>query len=233
MLVRNTVSTILTAVQLLALSLCLCGCTPFRVTANTTEALYDPRTDPHFDRKLVGIWLPEYLCVNLEKGDGNAYLLRNGVFGGLPGIYDPSQATQPIHLVKIGKYDYFFAAPKPGEPGTSLTNCCRVDWCKDRIAIRNLNFDAILDDLEKHPGTLKYEWQEAATTDPNEPTTSPSTRPSSRPGVPTSAPATQSGVHRNGHLQITDEPRAIRAYLIKRQDDPDLFLPPAVLLRIR
>src|SRR5262249_34655845 len=124
------------SIAVVALSLCLSGCLP--VTANTSQAIYDPATDPPFDAKLVGIWLPEYLCVNLDKGDGNSYLVRSGGLGGISGVPDGAESQRSIHLVRIGKYDYLFAAPKAGEAGTSLTDCCRVEWRPDRVAIRNL-----------------------------------------------------------------------------------------------
>ena len=236
-------ATQLTTVCLLAaISFFVTGCAFSRVTADTTSPLYDPKTGPRFDKRLVGTWLPESICIDLRKGPDNAYLAKSGLFGGLPAPSGEHSVAEPIHLVKIGKYEYFFAAPKPNERGTLLTNCCRVEFCNEKIFLSALNLQTITDDLEKHPELLKHEWHPE--TQPSgvaveEPTTQPATMPTTQPGTqPAIMPATSTATapdepcRRNGHLQITDSPEAIREYLIRHEDDPEFFGDPAIFLRV-
>ena len=211
------------------------GCA--RVTAETTFALYNPQTDLKFDQRLLGIRLPDSMCVNLRRGEGNSYLAKAGGLSWLVIFGDVGNKTSTpdaIHLVKIGKYDYFFAAPKPGESGTSFTGCCKVQFADDRITLHGLNLQTVTDDLLKHPDALKHQWSEIP------PHPAPTMRPTTQPAEavagepatnPTTFPTTEQAL-RNGDLKITDDPPAIRTYLVKHQDDADFFSEPVVMYRI-
>jgi hypothetical protein len=50
--------------------------------------------------------------------------------------------------------------------------------------------------------------------------------------MPTTAPTPEPAAHRNGHLELTDDPKAIRDYLVMHQDDPEMFSEPFVLRKI-
>jgi hypothetical protein len=211
------------------------GCA--RVTMESTAAIYDPRTELKFDPRLLGVWLPDTVCVNLRRGEGNSYLAGTGVFSWMVIFGDAkNKAPTPdaLHLVHIGNYDYFFAAPKPGESGTTFTGCCKVEFADERITVRGLNLQVVTDDLFNHPDALKHEWIEHTCK------TETTTRPATQPAEPTTRVATTQPATRpttepalyNGNLKITDEPAAIRAYLIKHQDDANFFSDPIVLYRI-
>lgn len=234
------------------LSICAVGCV-IGPTAGTTKPLFDPKTDARFDPRLVGTWLPEYFCLDLRKGEGNSYVA--GGMGAFIGMHPEEMPAQPVpaYLVQIGKYQYFFPNTKAGE-GTSLSNCCRVTVGPRCMIFQGLDISAIIDDLRVHPNALKHVWKprpepvstmEPATTQqsttqpsPTQPSSVAATAPATRPVValgaaPTTQPATlPTSRPYNGDLEITDDPAAIRAYLLKHQDDPDFFSTPFVLHRI-
>ncbi|HET6252240.1 MAG TPA: hypothetical protein VFE47_31430 [Tepidisphaeraceae bacterium] len=177
----------------------LSGCA--RMTAETALPLYDPTADLTFDNRMLGVWLPDTVCVKLCRGEGKAYTAAGGgmswlvIFGD---TLNKAERPQEIHLVKIGKYTYFFAAPLAGESGTSLTGCCKVEYVKDRIVLHGLNLQAVADDLVKHPDALKHEWieraQRVSTTQASDApnavsATQPATQPDTRPAVPTTQPS--------------------------------------------
>ncbi len=154
-----------TAAILTLLLLFTTGC--MTVTASTSKPLFDPTTDARFDPRMVGVWLPEYLCLNLQKGEGNSYVAGSsnpGSFVAIAmGIYaqgDEGHPAEPAkaYLVPIGKYRYFFPNVKPGE-GTSLSSCCRVTVGTRCMTFESLNIAAIIDDLREHPDALKFRWR--------------------------------------------------------------------------
>ena len=61
------------------------------MTAESTFALYDPKTDLTFDRRLLGVWLPDTVCVNLRRGEGKTYLAGPGwIICGLSSLAMPA-----------------------------------------------------------------------------------------------------------------------------------------------
>jgi hypothetical protein len=191
--------------------------------------LFDPDTDTRFDQALVGTWLPDYWCIKLKPGPGKSYLAGGGGLGwfGISGTGNYSQPTS-AHLVPIGKYEYLFAGGTESGGGTSLSGCCRVTIHKQCVVLEGLNIQTIIDDLKKHPDALKYTWTPS---DVEHPTTQPSaTQASSRPATqPAALPTSRPYL---GNLEITDEPKVVRDYIEKHQDDPEMFSEPVVLYRI-
>jgi len=196
------------------------------LSAQTSKPLFNPDTDTRFDQGLVGTWLPDYLCIKLRPGPGKSYLAGGGLGWPTPGgNYGPSISA---HLVPIGKYEYLFAGDTESGGGTSLSGCCRVTIHKQCVVLEGLNIQTIIDDLKKHPDAMKYTWTPSEVDNPaTQPSaTQPSSRPATQPAaLPTSRPYL-------GNLEITDEPKVVRDYIEKHQDDPEMFSEPVVLYRI-
>lgn len=189
---------------LLALAMAgISGC-----TVATTRPLYNPKQDVVFDARLVGTWGNADECLRISRGADKGYELTD-----LTPQQPPGAAQQPVRaeLVPIGKYRYLFVC-LPGNQGTLLFPCYRVEFKDTSVRLQVLNIAMIEDYLNRHPGTLRFE-----------------KKPSKI--VPQGAgAATQPGMNPawNDFL-ITDEPPKVRRFLEAHQDDPGFVCEPMIL----
>jgi len=178
----------------------------------TREPLYDVGRDVAFDPRLLGTWRGPDGIVDIARGPGRSYRITS------PDADSEAPGTGLTYdLVPLGRKRYLFAQSPGSGVGTMLYGSCRVRREHGQLCLRALDVFALEERLQRQPGTLRYETVEVHTG--LHPVQRSATGPA-RAEVPIQ------------NLILTDSPKRIRQYLIRHENDRQLFPTEIVLARL-